>query len=779
MMGWAGWIASAMLASVIGLRLSALLPWTTKAREQGMAAWFGLALAPFLYGVLAVLVLALAAGQDPVAQRGWLAAALIAGNILVWRYGLPNFSPAVKHDAWFRIALLLAVLMCAGMLLNAIAFPLMQNDPLEYATIAREVFYARTLDNYPQIDTARTVSGFFGPWTHPPLYVAQLWAAYLWQGDAAAPILTRFVAPWFGLTTLGLVYALGRLHDPRTGIFAVLLMLAAPLYFLGLESSNIDALPVAGLLLVLAFVVGGDSARPRYSIAVGAMLGLALWTHSQAVLFVPLTLAAIALQQGWRGAQGSVVSGVLLLLVALPIAAWPYWNNSVTVGALISDNPAVFAMPELEWLSYFAANRGVGTPAALLQYGVLKGLFAYESYAFTFWLALLGAVWLLRSQRLLPILQNGTAGSSTNNVLWTALGLLLVYVLGVIASIAIGVDFMVRNERYLLVMLPCVALLGAGFLTRAIAWSGWGRVFVLFVAFMVAGQLMVYVGFRLMLNPGELFSDAESKLAQRPEYQLMDYLKTKTPENSLVLTLKSADMYYANRRMISYLDPRLLDFYRSADAKAGLAELKRLGIGYVHQPDYALPVGYASMLQAILANPALSSLQYETARGQIYALEPQQTQAGPEQNLLRSRWYIEPHLILGGRKMLGRVMLGAKPFDATKKAVSGWPLGIFQRDQGQRMYTQRLPLGMPCQQLNFQLMGEGYVELFVQLYEEGAWLEERRLGGTVLNSEYARPLAQRFCAPTDATAMRIVFEQTGTGQLELKEATRRAWGPKP
>ena len=124
---------------------------------------------------------------------------------------------------------LLAVWVIA-LLVNTAFLPLIQNDSLEYATVGRLLFESRDLSTYPAIHPELSRSGFYGPWTHPPLYVALIYLMYIFQGHAEIPGLMLWIAPWFALAGTGLVFAFGNLTSRVTGILSALVFISVPLF---------------------------------------------------------------------------------------------------------------------------------------------------------------------------------------------------------------------------------------------------------------------------------------------------------------------------------------------------------------------------------------------------------------------------------------------------------------------------------------------------------------------------------------------------------------------
>jgi len=126
-------------------------------------------------------------------------------------------------------------------------------------------------------------------------------------------------------------------------------------------------------------------------------------------------------------------------------------------------------------------------------------------------------------------------------------------------------------------------------------------------------------------------SSQESLFSQRmseknksiPEIKLIDFLDNHVEESGVVLSLKPADMYYSSRRMMSFLDERLLSFYGKKDIDSAYDELRKFGITHVHIPSYGIPPIYNSQLFSLLRNPNYTTLRYQTTAGQIYTLIPE------------------------------------------------------------------------------------------------------------------------------------------------------------
>lgn len=833
LVAWLWMAGMILLATLSGLSLSRLVTWNPHAMRAGVPAAFGIAIAPLLLGIGSVLALGVLPGKSHQAHLFFIAFFMIA---LVGLGLIKSTRSRVRHSRYFdkttradRILALLIVLWTGAMLIDAVFMPLTQNDALEYATVGRRLFEVRDLYAYPMLDAAQSPSGFYGPWTHPPLYVALIYLAYALQGHADAPGLLRLIAPWFALAATGLVYALGRMHHKTTGLAAALVFLSAPLFFLGAGSALIDSLPVLGMALFLGAVFAVEGSPFRRGLIQGVVLGLALWTHSQAILFVPLGVVALIAFYGVREPRALMLQILTMLSVALLLAFWPYWRNMQIYGSPISDNPIVFALPQLNWPEYFTMARGYGSYSEKIQYGVFKGWAMPESYSLAFWLMLPGVLLFLRSTSIRSIFMEriNTESFADGKAQWfrVVLAIVLCYLCGVVASIMVGVDLMIRNERYLLVLLPCVALF-AGLFVNALLISanncgvkasvpdsiGWKRrlpafFFALFLV-IAALQLLVIGGHKWRtygVNLSNLASPLDEKLRGWPAYEVTQYIHAETEEQATILSMKPADMYYSGRRMMSYLDPRMVPVYEKRDPAVVREMLSHLGVRYIHVPDYALPPIYNSAIQDIMARPDLSRIVYSVGGHQVYDLK---TSVAPKAIAVADMspkeipWSVSRLFVIGGRTGIFRVSLSdfSLPEDGAYKWDIGMPL--FHRERSiviasgaEGLFSQHgkssfQPVtGGAEYRIDLDLSGHAFVGIYLVQYnrdgrplilaensESTVWpnaldwrkLSEQRIGEMAIGSDGApRRFSRRFVTYSETAFIRVALEYRGDNVVRI------------
>lgn len=793
--------AFAVCSSLSGVAVSYAMPWSKEARRCGLSSATGVALGPFLFGFGAIFALGVFRGASHATHLG-IAAAFVtlvgvaglgARALMRARFALERRARVVLSVGEWALVIVLSASVIALVAISVLV-PLTQNDALEYALAARELYFTRDLLIYPILNPETNRTGFFGPWTHPPLYVALLYAAEVVQGHAQAPGAMRLIAPWFLLCGAYLAYGIGALVDRTTGLVSAVLFMSPPLLFLGAGSALLDSMPVLGLTLVLAALIGlkTDSLKP--AVIIGVLLGVSLWTHSQAVLFLPLIATVVVLQQGARAWRTAVLAVMTILAVAVVVAGWPYVRNVQLFGALVSDNPAVFALPKLHWDDYFSIGRGLGSRMALLQYGVLKGWFAIEAYGFVFWAMTIGVVVFIGSQSfggIRQIVVDGTRSlARPQEGLWLLIALILCYLAGATLSLALGVDHLVKNERYLLVTLPMVTVVAAYGLVAVInkvSKASWVRSSILTVtAAALSANVVVLIKYssqKFDINAVPLFAPMEAKLVTVNERNLVAGMDA-DGDRGLVLTLKPADMYYGHRKMISYLDPRMLPFYLEDDPENAVARLRELGVVTIHIPSYGLPPLYNSQLYRILASPEYTTLNHQNAAGQVYELKPQVLTVEPGVDLSpdRTPWTVESLIVLGGRKMLSRLSSGHHAL------VGSWLCHGLSHDIFHRHWINVAKVDVTEDgdarskaaqyRMSVRVAGEGLLRLSV---EQFSGLDEigagRSLATTPITSfelsenQPSREYQFRFNVNSDARAIAMMVEGTGNACVQLQNLT--------
>lgn len=790
------------LASMGGMLWARLAPWSSAARAAGIPLAFGLALGPFFTGLAIILPLALLGGHSGDVHLATAAIILLAlacaGRVAV--LGSDLQPPAYGLQAGVFILSGLLVVWIGLLIFNAISQPVYQNDTLEYLLVGRELFLRKDLSIYPLVDSAASDSGFYGPWSHPPLYVSLIYLANLLQGQADQPGVMRLIAPWFALVSTGLVVSIGRMYSLRTGLLGALIFVSTPLFFLGAGSGLIDALPVCGVCLILALLVATDPGVPGRAIWLGAGLGLMLWTHSQAVLFIPLVLSAVFIQNGLTGWKQSIYQCGVLAAVAALFAVWPYARNCLIYGYPINDTSPVFDLPQIDWQTFIRVSRTLDFPEAVIQYGLFKGWVIPDAFGLTFWLGSVGAfVFILSMVRrgLHSRILSPTGLNPWDRCLLTCLAIWGAYFTGVLLSVFLGINLMVQNERYLLVTLPFVSVL-AGFalecclrsLLRRVSleprriWSNDTIATVLALGVFAAIVQMVLTEFLFVLPRLREYSEHDldptstsqqmrqlsQKLAKYPNLRAAFLAGDILPLDAVIFTLRPSDLYYTKRKMVSAFDPRALSVYEAPDAESVVTKLRELGVTHLHVPNYSLPMSYNTGIGDVLKDPRLTSLVMDMNGNQFYELRTSglaRTQP-VYQSENNSPWSFWNSLRIG---------LVSWPGQAEGSGYKFFHRDIFRlRTPGTTtsFYTPTLDGLIPvegCREVMIDLLlqGSGMIRLFfVQFDDEGSALELSprstpgdRIDEWVVNSEKPRNFSRRVRLKSKTRFIRIVLSTLG------------------
>ena len=838
---WIAMLAIILLASAAGCALSRCLPWLPAAQAAGVPGAVGFSLGPFLLAALSILALGFLPGYEHAVHMTVVVGGLLLVAALSVAGGkhlnsLPRIRSFKKPGEFLVSGLLL--LWVVALLINSIFLPLLQNDALEYATVARLLYETRDLSSYPAIHPEQSASGFFGPWTHPPLYVVLSYFTQIIQGHTDEPGFMRLIAPWFAICSTLLIITLGSLANRLTGLIAGVIFLSTPLLFTGADSALLDALPVLGIGLIAALVICIETKPSVRGLLIGCVAGLALWTHSQAVLFLPLALTVIILQNGLSRWRMSVIEATGFCAAAFALGIWWYLRNLSIFGAFISDNPAVFALPVLDWPAYFSYARGLNNWTAVIQYGLFKGWFSLEAFGWAFWLMIPGmAAGIKRACQPRLRATFGLGGrhalSPGDQVLWVSITLVATYLAGVLISVSAGLDLMIKNERYMLIILPFVSLLGGyglylvfrrGIMIFAkrsktpvkndlFILSGFILGLFLMAQFITLGiyYRWRYVPDKIEVNEYDLLEVRENKQREldKPVFQrrleyfpnaaAMFWMRENLPKDALVLSLRPADMYYSQRKMVSYLDERMLSVYQESSPLRAVRMLRDLGITHLHIPDYGLPVSYNSVVDQIVANPLFTQLIYSVCGTQILRLVTtnMNTETGVVLDKIdftpgRSVWSRYTNLIWGGRKVLGKLHTAGQPLPDKSESLARWIIPVFHRDFSTvALNGYGAPLGNNSRsdiflsvgggeeyRVTFDLEGDAFVRLWVVQTDDnsellacgGSQIVEKISEFVLRESNKTQNFSRRFITLPGTAKVRFAIEHFGHSRIQVRQA---------
>jgi hypothetical protein len=281
-------------------------------------------------------------------------------------------------------------------------------------------------------------------------------------------------------------------------------------------------------------------------------------------------------------------------------------------------------------------------------------------------------------------------------------------------------------------------------------------------------------------------------LSDYPQLRIIEHINTETHENSVILSLKPADMYYANRRMVSYLDPRLIELYSTQDPQHALEELTALGITHIHAVDYGLPVFANSVLQYLMSDAALTTLLFQADGNQLYQLSHGTKKTGTMQNLRNGEisWHKTTKLELGGRKaLLGIESNAVELFVPTQLSEAAHFGGLFHRHLVTTLSAGNCEKGAQNRisvrggeeyVVSFNVEGYGYVRFLLEQFHDNMSIKDASLnsrhsnllGEVILGGSYKRrQFVRRFKALPEATRIELTVEHVGMSSVMVHEAT--------
>jgi len=620
----------------------------------------------WLYGGL----LRIMPGMAPATYAAVVCAVLLPAAALEIRYWLmaPTLERAwtlarsVNPGTVFIAGLMLLLLVYLCVIGRAVLdLPLSANDPLEYFFVARAVYERQQLWGvYPMIDPD-IARGFYGPWTHPPGFVLMIAWAFLIQGTASVAGIAKLINVFHMLPMALIAFAFAGGTNRYRGIVAALLVVTVPSFFQQMLIAHVD-LSRIGLWTATFCLLPSwfRECRWRNSVALGVVVGLAMFVHSIGVLFWPIFAGLLILVRGPSYLTRSARVGVMAF-ACMAVVATDYWNNFQHFGRVIGDSAPLWEIKELKLDTFLADSRGIKTFSDKLNKGVWGQFDDLKLYGPTGAIFLFAAVayiaTLLAAARLnlLRLLRHVSAPAERSVFLLSALGFLAIVTL----SAFLDMNLIVKNYRYTMTMLPLYAILAPILidtsmrylrLTRAgQAWlaqnalrrnvkglvdrmpANWfqGKFLTLATALIVLFAL-VYVGWDAgrslrsartafpitQPDPETLPGQLVLECAQGGNLQAIGAINqrvaaSKSGSNAKILALRPSDMtYYAHFPFVSYLNPVLLPSFVAQNGEDALQHLTQLGITHILLPSYRMGEVENSAIGKIVGDPNLSTPEY-------------------------------------------------------------------------------------------------------------------------------------------------------------------------
>lgn len=551
--------------------------------DRPLALAVGVACGPALAG--AALLPFFLADWHPIDARA-LPFALAALMLILAGRHLSLCLPCVWRKP--GLAALATVMIATGLLLVLLALPLIENDALEYAAVARFLALEGNLQRYPLV-MADPASGLYAPSIHPPLFHLALVWGQAWFGENIF-MAQRLIALWSAVGVTCVVGVMALRESRVAAVCAMLLLTATPFWLSSVAGYGIDAMRIALFTAAVASVlVVVEVVDLRRATSVGLVNALAMWTHGIGILapaFAAVSLALFLLPaRQWRPL---LAFGLVALLGG---GGW-LLRNLWLLGTAIGDDWPAANWPNLAFAADLAARRRLVTLPEQIIHGALRPWTDIALFGSAFWLALLA----------LPLGVRRPRG---------ALAIALVVVFGFTAlallSVAAGSLLVVKNPRYVLTVAPFAAIaagIGCARLLRGGPVPGRAVQGVLAMA-LVWGAINLGIrsyglsDLRLVLLGQERGFLQKPRVTGGPLFERLEGL-----EPGRVLSFRPPEVaIYGGHPWIDHIDPRLKDLH-SADVAAAAAWLARHDVRFALLPDYSPVTHGRSSLGLLLGDPA-------------------------------------------------------------------------------------------------------------------------------------------------------------------------------
>jgi 4-amino-4-deoxy-L-arabinose transferase-like glycosyltransferase len=621
-------------------------------------------------------------GRAPALYVGAVVAVLAAMTI-AGRREMPALAESYRWAlravgaGWSRGGLARVLLTCIAaialfVIVIGVAFPIVEGDALGFAIEARLIHRDLGFAHYPTTVPDPATGYYYDTFQAPSLQLMYVWF-YLLTGTSAVDVLPRTVGPVYAILSLLLVawLVVREGGDVEAGLWAALALLATYVFTSAAYLNTQD--PHRFFFSLCPLVLLADLLRERSRallVLVGVALGLGFYAH----FFGFVTLGAVMLIFLWR-ARGSFSSRVAdaarITAVALIAGVGWHYARPIVLQRVGRQFPAIVA-PLYEYIprgargdlataidparlhgsqAWILERRGQFTRFGEIVFGRLQMLTGFEWFGFVFWAGLAGIAWWARRRRKteLEIVLVATAA---------------VYTLAVVSDVR---TLSSSNPRYIATAVPLVAYF-VGILAHHVTTR---RSPVLRFAFatlligVLAGPFVATAAIRGakvgITNPGDLYArlrngtwvsvvvrhpfrsaaavwrsylgirdtlryaaatDGEKLRHAHDVFAAVAYMHDETPPRSTALVFRVTPyFYYAGRRGVSYLDPRMVG-PGTTDPIEACRFLVSIGVDHVLMDGYytSHPMVNGTALGAVLATPALSTRVFEYGTADVYRL---------------------------------------------------------------------------------------------------------------------------------------------------------------
>lgn len=419
-----------------------------------VAAPFG----PPLVSLLLYYALYLFPGGSDLSYIGFVVCSLVALSwCAVLRPGFWGRMGAAASSAFLGLSrgekLLFAVLVLLLLSLFAIAaaYPVYANDPVQYFLEGKYVYLEKDSSLYPFVSYH---TGYMTHTRHPPFYTMLIVWSYLFTSNPDVTLLGRLMAPWYAVYGAFLFLALFAGKKSALGVLAALFTFGTPLVYHLVVVAHIDVFRVVTALAAAAWVwlLIGDE-RKGMALVAGVAVGFAMRVHASSVLVYPFLMVAYFMLSSAPWKERAWLWGALTV-GAFVVCGPDYLRNIFVYGDILSGTEevqAVYSLDMMHYGDYVSISRGIYTLKEQIMNGILRGFSSYNFFGLSYVFGLLGILLSVRRLKKIEII---------------FLSQIVLFYCVLVLSVVLGMNFIIKNPRYLLMIQPFVAYFAAVFTVK-------------------------------------------------------------------------------------------------------------------------------------------------------------------------------------------------------------------------------------------------------------------------------------------------------------------------
>lgn len=360
----------------------------------------------------------------------------------------------IKNSLVNKLILLLLVFVTLSFILFSTLIPLHENDAVQYYLYAKMFFEQKSLDFYPTIDIS-FFSDFYAVASHPLGFVGLHYWGLIAHANSNLGTINYFINVFYLICTYMLFSQVLSKVSMQVKLFAMLLLISNPTYFINGYLHGIDVIRIYFLLAAICCLISLDYKDIRVQALVACMAGLSMYTHSVNILFT-LPFCGLAYLILSRNMILTLRFGLICLSAFLIIDMYQPVKNYITIGNFISDNMPVLNIESIGYNNHVWIASGLFSSLDKIIWGLFAPFTKLKAYALTCY----SFVVLLFAMSFSNNFRKNILSKYNNIILITSI-LIIFYMFVVILSLLMNMHVFVANNRYYTTIMPFMYMLGA------------------------------------------------------------------------------------------------------------------------------------------------------------------------------------------------------------------------------------------------------------------------------------------------------------------------------